>query len=129
MSEPAFLLDSNICIYLLEGLSPLALRRIEGCRPGEVVTSAITYAEVIRGVDRGDAEAVAKVEALFRLVAILPFDDAAARAYVEVPFKRGTFDRLIAAHALALGLTLVTNNERDFADVPDLKVENWTSEP
>lgn len=128
MTDPAFFLDSNICVYLLEGLSPLALRRIERCRPGEVVTSAIAYAEVVRGVDSKDAEAVAKVEALFGLVAVLPFDAAAARAYTEVPFKRGTFDRLIAAHALALGLTLVTNNEADFADVPGLKIENWTIE-
>ncbi len=47
-------------------------------------------------------------------------------SYASIPFKRSRFDRLIAAQALSLGLTLVTNNERDFADVPDLKVENWT---
>ncbi|MFZ1368469.1 MAG: VapC toxin family PIN domain ribonuclease, partial [Sphingorhabdus sp.] len=42
------------------------------------------------------------------------------------PFKRGNFDRLIAAHALSLGLTIISQNTRDFADVPGLKVENWT---
>ena len=57
---------------------------------------------------------------------LLPFDEAAVRAYAALPFRRGSFDRLIAAHALALDLTLVTSNVRDFADIPGLLVENWT---
>ena len=44
----------------------------------------------------------------------------------QLPFKRGSYDRLIAAHALSLGLTVVTGNTKHFADVPGLKVENWT---
>lgn len=59
-------------------------------------------------------------------VPILPFDAAAASCYQRVPFHGGEFDRLIAAHALAPGLTPVTNDEADFADIPGLKVENWT---
>jgi tRNA(fMet)-specific endonuclease VapC len=125
VTEPAFLLDSNICIYLLEGRAPAALARIQECSRGEVVTSAITYAEVLRGVSRHGAEPGA-AERLFAAIPVLKFDIAAARAYSAIPFKRGTFDRLIAAHALSLGVTLVTNNPRDFVDVPDLKVENWT---
>lgn len=70
---------------------------------------------------------MAKVQALFDVVSILPFDQGAARAYVEIPFPRHSFDRLIAAHAMAIGLTLVTNNEADFNDVSGLKVENWTA--
>ena len=62
----------------------------------------------------------------FSRIPILPFDRQAAIAYAQLPFRRGSFDRLIAAHALAGGLTLVTNNERDFAGVADLKLENWT---
>ncbi|MFM2410506.1 MAG: hypothetical protein RL481_1334, partial [Pseudomonadota bacterium] len=54
------------------------------------------------------------------------FDEAAARAYASIPFKRGTFDRLIAAQALSLDLTVISSNSKDFADVPGLKVENWT---
>lgn len=126
MSDPAFLLDSNICIYLLEGLSNAARKRVERCSPGELATSAIAFAEVMRGVPPDDPEALGKTLALFAVAPVLPFDTAAARAYARVPFRRGTFDRLIAAHALALGLTLVTNNERDFTDVPGLRVENWT---
>jgi tRNA(fMet)-specific endonuclease VapC len=59
-------------------------------------------------------------------IPILPFDERAGRTYATIPFKRASYDRLIAAHALALGLILVTDNEADFADVPGLQVENWT---
>ena len=126
MAEPLFLLDSNVCIYVLEGLAPAVRDRIQAHRPGEIVTSAIVYAEVARGIAQDDVIAVAKVESFFRVVPVLPFDQAAARAYGSIPFRRGAFDRLIAAHALALGLTVVTNNERDYSDVPGLSVENWT---
>ena len=99
-------------------------RRVEAVRPGMLVTSAIAFAEVmIGGVRRG---AVAETRRLFDTIPVLPFDQSAAEAYMRLPFKRGSFDRLIAAHALALDLTLVTNNERDFADVNGLRVENWT---
>lgn len=128
MADPAFLLDSNICIYVLEGLSEPARRRIEACDPGDIATSAVAYAEVMRGLDRSDADAVATAEALFRIVVVLPFDRRAAETYVAIPFKRTSYDRLIAAHALSLGLTFVTNNEKDFGAIPGLKVENWTRE-
>ena len=125
MTNPLFLLDANICIYLMEGVSREARERVEACRPGEVVTSAIAYGEVMRKVPEGNPVKVAQAEAIFGVVNVLPFDAAAARAYVSIPFKRGTFDRLIAAHAKALDLTFVTNNERDFADVSGLRIENW----
>ncbi|MEO9129659.1 MAG: PIN domain-containing protein, partial [Sphingomonas sp.] len=66
------------------------------------------------------------LEAFVGEIPILDFDEAAARAYATLPFRRGRFDRLLAAHALSLGAVLVTNNERDFADIPGLVVENWT---
>lgn len=123
---PSFLLDSNICIYLLEGLSEAARDRIERCEPGEVVTSAIAYAEVLRGIDLSDPVAMAKIASFFSVVKVLPFDGLAAQAYSRVPFQRRSFDRLIAAHALSLGLVVATNNVADFDDVPGIKVENWT---
>ncbi|MGN6377204.1 MAG: type II toxin-antitoxin system VapC family toxin [Sphingomonas sp.] len=126
MAEPRFLLDSNVCIYLLEGLSDEARVRSERCRPGELVTSSIAYAEVIRGLPAWSDAAEGAIAAFFDIVAIEPFDAAAARHCRQVPFRRGKFDRLIAAHAMALDLTLVTNNERDLADVPGLRVEDWT---
>lgn len=126
MADPAFLLDSNICIYVLEGLSEPARRRIESRSPGEIVTSAVAYAEVMRGLNPADRGAVEKAERLFGVVEVLPFDRHAAEAYIAIPFKRTSYDRLIAAHALSLGLVFVTNNERHFAAIPGLKVENWT---
>ena len=126
MTKPAFLLDSNICVYLLKGLSEPARSKVEGQAPGAVVTSAVAYAEVMRGVDSSDRRAVRAAGRFFSAIPVLPFDQAAAAAYVRLPFKRAQFDRLIAAHAVALGVTLITNNVRDFSDVPGLVLENWT---
>lgn len=125
MTDPLFLLDSNIIIYLLEGLSDAARDRIEQCSPGEVATSAVAYAEVMRGIATDDPVAQRKGEAFFSIVKVLPFDAVAARCYARIPFKHGRFDRLIAAHAIAADLTVVTNNSADFVDVPGLKFENW----
>ena len=127
MADPIFLLDSNICIYVLEGRGEKLRDRIEARSPGELVTSSIVYAEVIRGLDPRDHKKFARAERLFDAFPIQPFDREAARHYRSVPFRRGRFDRLIAAHALALGLTIVTSNRADFTDVPGLKVEDWTS--
>jgi tRNA(fMet)-specific endonuclease VapC len=126
MAEPLVLLDSNICIYLIEGLSEPVRRRVERFAPGEVITSAIVFAEVMRGVDIGNPVAVANAQALFDSIGVAPFGADAALEYRHLPFKRNSFDRLIAAHALSLGLPVATNNEGDFADVPGLRLENWT---
>lgn len=125
MVEARYLFDSNSCIYVIEGLSEPLRSRVEQCDPNEIVTSAIVFAEVGRGVDPSDPKAIANFQRLFEVIPVLPFDEAAARAYSLVPFQRGRFDRLIAAHALALGLTVVTSNTSDFSDVSGLKVENW----
>lgn len=124
MVEPAFLLDANICVYLLDGNAEALRKRIEKSPQGSVVTSSIAFGEVIIGAHRRRATDAAL--ALFRAVPVLPFDQNAGAIYATLPFKRASFDRLIAAHALSLGLTLVTNNARDFADIPNLKIENWT---
>jgi len=126
VTEPLFLLDSNICIYLLEGRSERTRDRLQECAPGEVVTSAIVFAEVKRGIDPADLPAIENVGRFFELIQPLPFDQAAADAYARIPCRRARFDRLIAAHALALDLTIVTANEADFADIAALRVENWT---
>lgn len=65
------------------------------------------------------------IENFVSVVPIVPFDETAARAYANLPFRRASFDLLIAAQAQAIDATIVTNNEADFADVPRLKVENW----
>ena len=124
MSAPKYLIDANLCINILEGGSTKAAQRLSSCEVGQVVTSAVAYAEVMVGAER--RKRVEKALAFFAQVPVLPFDEAAGRAYSRLPFKRGSYDRLIAAHALALGLTVVTSNLKDFADVPGLKIENWT---
>lgn len=122
--EARYLLDANFCIDLLVGRSERGAVRVQQCSEGELVTSAVVYAEVMMGA--GQRQQLGAANAFFRQVPGLPFDAEAGGFYARLPFKRGNFNRLIAAHALSLGLTLVTNNERDFADIPGLKVENWT---
>nr|WP_294329783.1 type II toxin-antitoxin system VapC family toxin [uncultured Sphingomonas sp.] len=124
MAEPVFLLDSNICIYLLQGAVQGLNARVRAQRRGSLAVSAISYAEVRLGIRAPEAEQA--LQGFLRDVLLLPFDGAAAEAYARLPFRRARLDRLIAAQALAAGLTLITNNERDFADIPDLRIENWT---
>jgi tRNA(fMet)-specific endonuclease VapC len=122
--DPLYLLDTNLCIDLLVGRSPRGAARVERCLDGQLVTSAIVYAEVMLGAEQRSQAGPAA--ALFRQIPVLPFDGRCAEIYATLPFKRGNFDRLIAAHALALNLTLVTNNEADFSETPGLRIENWT---
>lgn len=126
MTEPRFLLDSNICIYVLLDQAGASARAVTSQRVGSVVTSSIVYAEVMRGIPPSDTLALANARRFFEIIEPLPFDRAAADVCLAIPFRRGAYDRLIAAHAMSLGLTLITNNERDFADIPGLKIENWT---
>lgn len=126
MAEARFLLDANCCILLIETASQPLRAAVEQCSPGEVVTSAVAFAEVALGTDWDDGEAGGVVTDFFETIAVLPFDRQAGRAYADLPFKRHRFDRLIAAHALALNVTLITANPRDFRDIPNLRVEDWT---
>ena len=100
--------------------------RLSQCELGEVAISAISFAEIARGTHAGKPPPPDVLEAFVRAIPMLPFDEAAARAYAGLPFKRARFDRLLAAHALSIGATIITNNEQDFTDVPGLKIENWT---
>lgn len=125
MDRLRYLLDTNICIYATEAISePLKAKLAQQDR-GTLAISTISLAEIAIGIAGGIDEHEG-LRAFFAAVPPVPFDDAAARAYAHVPFRRRSFDRLIAAHALALGVVLVTNNPADFADVPGLRVENWT---
>lgn len=101
---------------------------MEDHRPGEVVTSAVAYAEVTNGLSDADPKALADVAAFFDVVPVQPFDATAAEAYRKLPFERHRFDHLIAAHALSLDLILVTRNVGHFRNVPELRVEDWTVE-
>ena len=127
-----YLLDTNVCIDFIDARNEAVRRRIVEQVSMGLSVSAITAAELLVGAKnsedpKNDKE---KVQRFLSIVRPRDFDLEAANAYVQVVEKLGihrrSFDRLIAAHALSLGLTLVTNNEKDFADVPGLVVENWT---
>lgn len=133
---PRFMLDTNICIYLIKHQPPQVAARFADCYVGDVVISAITLAELEAGVAGSGAHVDRNARALAGLlqdIPVEPFDSGAARQHGALRAavrdrKRGALDRLIAAHAVALGATLVTNNERDFAGYPGLNVENWVGE-
>ena len=126
------MLDTNICIYAMLGGSEHLERRLSECQTGDLVISAITLGELEAGFATSGNAAAARgdARAVFESVAVMPFDEAAARAFGQVqakaPRRRGAYDRQIAAHAISLGLALVTNNERDFEGIPNVAVENWT---
>jgi tRNA(fMet)-specific endonuclease VapC len=126
-----YLLDTNICIDFIDARSTVVRERFGAQRGVQLSVSAITAGELLVGPkDSEDPEGDRdKIERFLRIVDVHDFDYVAADLYAQfvqrVGMKRRSFDRLIAAHALALGLTLVTNNAKHFADVPGLKVENW----
>jgi tRNA(fMet)-specific endonuclease VapC len=125
MDDAGFLLDSNIAIYALQGRSE-RLRAYFVDQPVESLhISSVSLAEIAIGYGQNLRE-VPEAIAFMEIVKPVVFDEDAAMIYGRLPFKRARFDRLIAAHALSLNLTLVTNNEADFADIPDLRIENWT---
>lgn len=121
-----FLIDADCAVYAMVGSHPALTARISTWAPGDIAISAISFAEVVFGTQRDKPPPAEVVEAFLAAIPVLPFDEAAAREYARLPFKRARFDRLLAAQALSLGATIVTNNEADFADVPGLTVENWT---
>lgn len=90
-----------------------------------VAVSAVTYAEVVHGVLNSHPQKFDRAVALFEQLPVLPFDRLAALRYGALPFRRGRFDRLIAAHALSIGAVLVTNDPADFESIADLRIENW----
>ena len=121
-----YLLDTNIIVALTVSEDENVILRAAQCDAGDMVTSSIALAEVAFGTEQGQPPTMEALRAFVEEVHVLDFDYKAALAYAQLPFKRASFDRLIAAHALSHGLIIVTRNEKDFADVPGLKVENWT---
>ena len=132
-----FMLDTDICIYIIKRKPASVLKRLESLKLGQLAMSAITFAELMNGAKKSQhVEAnLERLNALSELLDIRPFDKQAAVFYGDVRSsleKRGDIiggnDLLIAAHALSLGWTLVTNNEKEFSRVEGLKMENWVEE-
>ena len=127
-----YLLDTNACLDFTLARSDVIKERVRQNYRKGIAISTITLAELLVGArqDAADPLDEERVERFVGTMTVHDFDRSAAEAYgmlvKVVTAKRSSFDRLIAAHALSLGLVGVTNNSKDFADVPGLKVENWT---
>jgi len=130
-----YLLDTNICIYLMKHHPEAVAQRFESLEVGDVAISSITLAELEHGVEQDRALQPSRRNALDRLIELLPvldFDKQAALAYGKLRSRqdhlgRHRFDVLIAAHAIAAGAVLVTNNTKDFQSINGLAVENWVT--
>ena len=127
------MLDTDSVSYALRGVGEVA-SRIRGHPPSALCVSSVTAAELHFGAARRKSRKLRMlIDTFLASVAVVPFDDKAAEAFgavaavlVEAGTPIGDFDTLIAAHALALDLTLVTNNLRHFERVADLRLETWT---
>jgi tRNA(fMet)-specific endonuclease VapC len=130
-----YLLDTNICIYIIKKHPIKVLKKFEGYSLGTIAVSAITLAELYYGIMKSSNPDKNR-EALDKFLTpleIVDFDFFAGLEYGKIRAeleKKGTpigpLDTLIAAHAKSLNLVLVTNNEKEFQRISDLKIENWT---
>lgn len=131
--RPKYMLDTDSVSFALRGHGNVAARILDR-RPSEICISALTLAELRYGATRRDSKKLhALIDAFVSNVAVMPFDEtcathfgAVASGLAERGSPIGEFDALIAAHAVALELTLVTNNVKHFRRVSGLDVENWT---
>ena len=130
-----YMLDTNMCIYIAKHRPSEIRARFERLKPGQLVMSAITYGELYYGASKSSqqAKALAQLQELVQDIPVEELDSRASEAYGEIRATLekegrliGNNDLWIGAHALALNLTLATNNEREFKRIPGLLLENWT---
>ena len=128
-----YMLDTNICIYVIKN-RPEGLRERFNSLAEQLCISAVTLAEMIYGAEKSErsAENLAIVEQFAARLEVLPFADRAAEHYgqLRAELERegrpiGAYDMMIGAHARSEGLTLVTNNQREFQRVKGLRIDNW----
>ncbi len=129
-----YLLDTNICIYIAKNRPEAVLQRFQKLSEGEVAMSVVTHGELCYGAckSRRREEALKALSELATMIPVLPLTSQVGERYGVTRSELessgrpiGNNDLWIAAHALALGVVLVTNNTREFARIPSLKVENW----
>ncbi len=133
-----YMLDTDTCSYIMKRSNQTVLKRLQQLAVSDVCISVISKAELMYGVElspRRHQDEMA-LNAFLRHVELLEFPDAAALYYAQIRADLkvrgemiGANDLFIAAHALSLGLTIVTNNTREFGRVRNLVVENWTLVP
>ena len=131
-----YMLDTNVCIHIMKRKPLSVMNHFRRHDVGDVCISSVTYAELCHGIEKSaDREKNRLALALLLAgISILPFDSAAAACYGRLQTRLemagtpiGVMDTLIASHALSLGLTVVTNNTREFARVSGLSIEDWVS--
>jgi len=129
-----FLLDTDICIYMIKNNPPEIRRHFQGITPGDVYISSVAVAELQYGVEKSAAKEknASALEAFLLPLVIAPFDLDAAIVYGKMRTileRQGTpiggMDMLIAAQAIAHDFTLVTHNLKEFQRIPNLKYETW----
>jgi tRNA(fMet)-specific endonuclease VapC len=129
-----YMLDTNICIYLVKNKPLSVLENFKEHKNKGIVISSITLAELLYGVNKSSfpERNQLSLNQFLAFIEVIDFGDSGAkhygklRAYLEKKGQTiGPLDMLIASHALAANLTLVTNNLKEFQKVPDLKIDNW----
>ena len=134
--ETRYLLDANMVIYIRQKHPEAVLRRFDRLRPGEAGISVIAYGELLYGAMKSlqRESGLQRLRDLSQVLPALPLPEKAAEAYGSIRADLesrgeiiGNNDLWIAAHALASGLPLVTNNEKEFRRVRGLKVQNWAT--
>ena len=127
------LLDTNICIYVINAKPPEVLARFHRFHLGDIGLSTVVAAELAYGVAKSGSERNRKALEMFLApLELMPFDSPAVWAYGELRadlerrgLPMGSLDTMIAAHALSMNAVLVTNNTREFSRIAGLKLENW----
>lgn len=131
-----FLLDTNICIYIIKKRPLVVFEKFRNISPGDIGISSITLAELEYGVQKSsdpkrNHEALQKFITpleIYEFDALAAFEYGIIRSGLEKNGKLiGPLDMLISAHAKCLNLVLITNNEKEFKRVPGLKIENWAA--
>jgi tRNA(fMet)-specific endonuclease VapC len=129
---PRFMLDADTVSYAIRGRGRVAAELLRH-RPSELCLSSITLAEIQFGAEAKRSQKLRHaIRNFVKDMQVLPFDEPAAVRFAVVAAALGhkgtpigSFDTLVAAHALSLGLTVITNNTKHFSRVPGLKLENW----
>ncbi|HEY1660669.1 MAG TPA: PIN domain-containing protein [Candidatus Sulfotelmatobacter sp.] len=133
---PRYMLDTDVCSYIMKRSHPALLRRLEETPVSDVCISVITKAELLYGVEvsPNPRQDQAALDAFLRYVEVLDFPDAASLDYAQIRADLkakgamiGANDLFLAAHARNLDLTLISNNTKEFRRVHNLSIENWST--
>ena len=129
-----YLIDTNICIYIMNKRPPAVIKKFKRFELGEIGISTITVSELQYGVSKSDhrKKNADRLNEFLAPLEMLTYDQMAARVYGDIRFQLenlgqpiGPLDLLIAAHAISRDLVLISNNEGEFKRIKRLKVENW----